>query len=306
MAHAGHTHPGAPNADGPDARRALWIALAANGGFLAVEIAGGIAFSSLALLADAAHLTSDVAALVIALVAQRLVTRPASARRSFGLRRAEALGAQANALLLIAVSVWILVEAVDRLGDTPDVDGGGLLVVSILGLAVNLFGVAVLVRVRGRDLNMRGAFLHMVSDAAGSVGAVVAGIGVFVFDADWMDPVASIVISLLVVWSAISLLRDTTNVLLEGVPRNLDPVRVESALAASSGVEAVHHLHLWELASDAPALSAHVVLTGDPTLHEAQQRGDALRTMLVAEFGIEHATLELECHDCMAPEHDSA
>jgi len=306
VTHAGHDHTvgGVPAGFGV-ARRALWLALTANGGFLLVEIAGGIVFGSLALLADAAHLASDVGALAVALVAQRLVTRPASARRTYGLRRAEALGAQANALLLVGVSVWIFVEAVARLGEGASVDGAGLLAVSSAGLVVNLYAMRVLARVRGSDLNLRGAFLHTASDAAGSLGAIAAGIAVLAFDADWMDPVASIVIGVLVIVSAVALLRDTTNVLLEGAPRDLDPDAVESALAGEPGVDAVHHLHLWELASDLPALSAHVVLTGEPTLHDAQARGDGLRAMLMSRFGIEHATLELECHDCKAPAHDS-
>jgi cobalt-zinc-cadmium efflux system protein len=286
------------------ARRALWIALAANGTFLFVEIAGGVVFGSLALLADAAHLFSDVGALTVALVAQHLVARPASARRTFGLRRAEALGAQANAALLLATSVWIFVEAANRLGDRSHVDGIGLLAVASAGFVVNVGAMGVLARVRGRDLNLRGAFLHMASDAAGSLGAVAAGIAVIAFDARWVDPFASILIGALVVLSAFSLLRDSTNVLLEGAPRGLDPQAVEDALGRETGVEAVHHLHLWELGSDLPALSAHVVLTGEPTLHDAQARGDELRAMLVARFGIEHATLELECHDCKEPDHD--
>jgi cobalt-zinc-cadmium efflux system protein len=297
---------GASGPEGAQARRALWIALAANGGFLFVELAAGVVFSSLALLADGAHLASDVGALAIALVAQRLVARPASARRTYGLRRAEALGAQANAVLLVATAVWIFIEAAHRLGDRSEVDGVGLLVVATLGLFVNLGAMAVLARVRRRDLNLRGAFLHLAADAAGSVGAIAAGIGVVAFDAEWVDPIASILIGVLVILSAVALLREATNVLLEGAPRGLDPRVVEDALAAESGVDAVHHLHLWELASDLPALSAHVVLEGEPTLHNAQARGDGLRSMLMVRFGIEHATLELECHDCKAPEHDAA
>jgi cobalt-zinc-cadmium efflux system protein len=286
------------------ARRALWIALGANASFLVVEVIGGFAFDSLSLLADAAHMSTDVAGLVIALIAQTLMTRPASARRTFGLRRAEALGALANGLLIIAAAIWIFVEAFSRFGDPPDVAGVGLLAVATVGLAVNVGSAIVLARARGRDLNMRGAYVHMLADAAGSVGVIIAGVGIVAFGAEWLDPFMSILIGVLVLWSAWGLLRDALNVLLEGVPSHLDVDEVEQALRAGEDVDAVHHLHLWELGADMPALSAHVVLRDASTLHEAQLRGDALKAMLAERFGITHSTLELECHACAAPDHE--
>jgi cobalt-zinc-cadmium efflux system protein len=281
-------------------RRALWLALGANALFMVVEVAGGIAFHSLALLADAAHMLSDVAGLSIALVAQTLMTRPATARHSFGLQRAEVLGAQANAFVLLAVAGWIVIEAMRRIGDPVDVAGRGLIVVAVLGLAVNVGSAFVLARARshGPSLSLKGAFLHMVADAAGSLGAIAAGVAVLAWGAGWVDPVVSIVIAALVLWAAWGLLRDATHVLLEGTPRGTSPDEVERALSADGNVETVHHLHLWTLASDAPALSAHVVLRGEVTLHEAQARGDQLKLMLAERFGITHATLELECHAC--------
>jgi cobalt-zinc-cadmium efflux system protein len=143
---------------------------------------------------------------------------------------------------------------------------------------------------------MRGAFLHVAVDAAGSMAALLAGLAILVWDVPRADPIASLVIGSLVLWAAWSLLRDTTHVLLEGTPEGLDPATVEGAIAAHAGVESVHHLHLWSLASDVPALSAHVVLTGQVSLHQAQVRGDGVKAMLAGRFGIDHATLELECH----------
>jgi len=276
------------------------IALVLNGALLGGEIAGGLAFGSLALLADAVHQASDVIALAIALGAQVLVTRPGSARHTYGLRRAEALGAQVNAVLLIAAAVWIFAEAVQRFDEPHSIDGLGVVLLASGALTVNALSAVLLARARGseRDLNLRGAFLHMTADAGGSVAAVAAGVGVLAFDAGWVDPVASIVIGVLVVLAAWGLLRDTTNVLLEGAPRDLDPAAIESTLIGEPGVTAVHHLHVWEVASDLPALSVHIVLEGEPTLHDAQAQGDRLRSMLSARFGIEHSTLELECHDC--------
>src|SRR4051794_12216116 len=187
----GHVHDGHPDVAHEHVtrstqRRALWISLIANGVFMVVEFFGGLAFRSLALIADAAHMLSDVAALGVALVAQYLVDRRATARHSYGLQRAEVLGAQANGLALLAVSAWVIYEAIGRIGEPADVAGGGLLVVATIGLLVNLVSAVLLSRAQGRSLNMRGAFVHMTMDAAGSVAAMVAGIAVVVWDADWV------------------------------------------------------------------------------------------------------------------------
>jgi cobalt-zinc-cadmium efflux system protein len=281
-------------------RRALRLALVANAAFLVVEVVGGLATHSLALLADAAHMASDVAALVIALVAQRLIDRPATGTHSYGFQRAEVLAAQANGIGLVAIAAWIVVTAVQRLGSPSDVAGGGLLVVALLGLAVNLGSVVVLQRAAGDNLNMRGAVLHMGLDAVGSVGAAVAGVAALQ-GVDRVDPMISILVAALVLWSAWGLLRSTAHVLLEGTPRGVDPDAVADALLAEDGVEAVHHLHVWSLASDVPALSAHVVLGGEQTLHDAQAAGGRLKVLLDQRFGITHATLELECHPCDGP-----
>lgn len=285
----------------PAQRRALWWALALNGGFTLVEIAGAIAFGSLVLFADAAHLASDVAGLTVALVAQALATRPASARHSFGLRRAEMVGAQINAVLLLATSGGITVAAVVRLGAPADVNGGGVLVVAALGLIVNVVAALVIARVQGSNLNLRGAALHLAADAVASVGAMVAGIGIVLWNADWLDPVVSIGIAVLVAVAGLRLLAQATSVLLESVPRGFDVDAVEGAITVAPGVASVHHVHVWELGSEAVALSAHVVLDDEPSLHDAQQRGDALKLDLERRFGIAHATLELECHDCDTP-----
>lgn len=278
--------------------RALRWALGANALLLIGEVAGGLAFGSLALLADAAHVLSDLVALGIALVAQGLLDRPATHRHSFGLQRAEVLGAQVNGLVLLAVSVWIVVEAVERLGRPVEVVGGGLLVVALIGLFVNIVSAIGIHRVRGESLNMRGALLHLGADALGSVAAVIAGVAVVLWDATWTDPAASIAVAALVLWSAWHLLRETTHVLLEGTPKGIDLLEVERVLVAHPEVEGVHHLHVWNIASDVRALSAHIVVREERSLHEAQVLGDALKADLADRFDIPHATLELECHTC--------
>ncbi len=277
-------------------RGALWIALAANAALMAAEIAGGFAFRSLALLTDAVHLLTDVSGLAIALLAIRLQARPITERHTFGLQRAEVLAAQANAFILIAVTILIAVEAARRLVTPVDVSGAGLAIVAAAGLVVNLSCARLLHEVAGKSLNMRGAFLHVALDAAGSLAALVAGIAIVLWDVPRADPIASLLIGALVLWAAWRLLVDTTHVLLEGTPEGLDPAGVERAIVDHDGVEGVHHLHLWSLASDVPALSAHVVLAGEMSLHDAQVRGDSVKGMLADRFGIDHATLELECH----------
>jgi cobalt-zinc-cadmium efflux system protein len=285
--------------------RALQIALVANGLFFVVQLAAGIVFGSLALIADSAHMASDVVALAIAIFAQVLITRPASTRNTYGMLRAEVLAAQANAVVLVVVSGWVCFEAVQRLSNPEPIDGLGVLVVGALGLVVNAGSAWGIARSAGSSLNLRGAFLHLASDALGSIGVVIAGAVVLATGAEWVDPIVSILISILVLVAAWQLLRDSTRVLLEGVPKGLDVDAVEQSLVTADGVEAVHHLHVWSIGSETPALSAHVVLAGELTLHQAQTRGEQLKAQLAREFGIEHATLELECHTCDDDEHDS-
>lgn len=274
------------------------IALAVNGVYLVVEVVGGLVFNSLALLADAGHMLSDVGALAIALIAHRLMERPATARHTYGLQRAEVVGGFFSAVSLAIVVVWILVEAIARLSHPEDVAGEGLLAVAGIGLIVNVLSAAMLARSRGSSLNMQAAFLHMAADAAGSVAVIAAAAGVLIWGVTWVDPVASILIGVLILWAAAGLIKNTIHVLLEGSPRGMDAVEVERSMREFQGVEGVHHLHLWNLASDVPALSAHIVLEGELDLHEAQERGDRIKTMLAQRFGIDHATLELECHVC--------
>lgn len=295
---AGHDHPKPDDARG---RRALGISLALNAVFLAAEVGGGLAFGSIALLADGAHMASDVVGLVVALFAERLSRRPATSRHSFGWRRAEVLGALANAVTLLVVVGWIVFEAVRRLGSPQPVEGGPVLVIAILGLAVNAGSALFLVRLAGRSLNMRGAFLHMTADAAGSVGVIAAAVIVLAAGEEWADPVVSLLIAGLILWSTSKLLGSVVRVLLEATPPDVDPGAVAETLVADEAVVSVHHLHLWSVASDETALSAHLVMADAPSLHEAQAAGDRLKHVLEDEYGVTHSTLELECHPCPVP-----
>jgi cobalt-zinc-cadmium efflux system protein len=209
------------------------------------------------------------------------------------------LAAQANGLLLLVGAVFIVIEAIRRLGSPQDMDAGAVLVIGVGGLLVNVGSAAVLARSSHGNLNIRAAFWHLVMDALGSVAVVIAAIGALAWGADRLDSIASLFIAVLIVFAAWRLLRDTTRVLLDAVPRELDVTTVSAALGAAEGVEAVHHLHVWTMGSERPALSAHVVLGGPLSLHDAQERAVELKAMLAERFGIQHATLEVECHACV-------
>ena len=287
-------------------RRALTFALTANAALFVGQLVAALAFGSLALLADSAHLATDVIALTLALVALRLASRPSSTRASYGWGRAEVLAALGNAVLLVAASGWIVWEAVHRFSNPESINGTAVAIVGAVGLAVNGTSAVAVARVRGGNLNLRGAFLHLASDALGSFGVIVAGVTVAITGADWIDPVISLAITALVLGSTWSLVRDATSVLLERTPRGVDVDVIEAALNAQPDVEAVHHIHVWSLGSESAALSAHVVLRGEPSLHDAQLVGNRLRAEIQHRFGITHATIELECHDCADTVHESA
>ena len=287
-------------------RRALMLALLANAALLVIQLVAAITFGSLALLADTAHLATDVVALGLALIALVMSGRPATARTTYGWERAEVLAALANAVMLVAASGWIVWEAISRFSHPHSVDGVGVALIGGLGLVVNAGSAVAVARVSGRNLNLRGAFLHLASDAIGSLGVVVAGIVVATTDATWIDPAISLAITALVLVATGSLVRDTVSVLLERAPRGVDTEAIEATLAADTDVAAVHHVHVWSIGSESAAMSAHVVLKGEPTLHDAQLVGNRLRGVVHDRFGIEHATIELECHDCADPVHVNA
>ena len=257
-----------------------------------MEALGGLVFHSLALLADAAHLVSDVAGLGIALLALRLTVRPVSTRHSFGLARAEVLAAQASVFLLMGAGGWILVESLGRIRDPVIVNGVGLAAVATVGLAVNLGSALLVRRSVGASLNMRASFVHLATDAIGSAGAIIAGLLILGWGLQRADPMVSLATATLVLWAGWGLLRDTTHILMGGAPRGLDPDRVRDAMLDDVGD--VHHLHVWTLASDIPALSAHVVVTGEPTLRDAQRTAGQVKTALAEQFAITNVTLELE------------
>jgi cobalt-zinc-cadmium efflux system protein len=271
--------------------RALGLALALTAGYTVVEVVAGILTGSLALLADAAHMLSDNVSIALALFAVWLARRPATPERTYGYKRAEVLAALVNGLTLVALSIWIFYEAFRRLGDPPDVLGGWMLVVGLVGIGVNLAGGAILFRSRGESLNVDAAFRHVLADLLGSIGVVVAA--AIILATGWLeaDPVVSILIAVLVLASSWSILRDSTSILLEAAPKGIDTRVVGERLARAPGVVEVHDLHIWTITSGFPALSAHVLVGRGEDCHGRRRE---LEQLLRREFGIEHTTLQVD------------
>ena len=274
------------------------IALALNAGLVIVQAGFAAAAHSTGLLADAGHNLVDAGGLALSLVAVRLALRPPSAARTYGNHRATILAALANASLVAVVTVLIVIESVHRFGHPEPVRAGIVLVVASLGLVVN--GIAMLVlRDRSRDLNVRAAVLHMGGDALASLAVVLAAAILLVEPgATWLDPVSALVVAAIIVVQATRILVGSVAILLESTPADLDLSELNTAMSAVPGVGEVHDLHVWSLSSEMRVLSAHVVLTGHPTLEEAQQVGDRVKVTIAAPFGISHSTLELECERC--------
>jgi cobalt-zinc-cadmium efflux system protein len=227
----------------------------------------------------------------VALFAVWLAGRPSTPNRSFGYKRAEILAALFNGATLVAIAVWIFIEAYHRFLEPPEILGGWMLVVATVGLVVNVAGAAILSRSGGESLNLQGALRHVVADILGSVGAIAAALVIITTGWYYADPIISALIGLLVLGSSWKLLRDSTNVLLEGTPRGIDADEVGRSMAASEGVQEVHDLHIWTITSGFPALAAHILVGRDENCH-ARRRD--LEELLAREFGIEHTTLQVD------------
>jgi len=287
-AHHHHHH---PQASGTTDRRRLWIALALILGFMAVEVVAGIVASSLALLSDAAHMLTDAGAIALALVAARLAARPPAGGYTFGLKRAEILSAQLNGATLLALAAVILLEGIRRLIDPPDVEGAIVLVVAIAGIVVNVAATAVLAGADRRSLNVEGAFQHVLTDLFAFIATAVAGAVVLVTGFTRADGIAALLVAALMIRSGWALLRDSGRVLLEAAPKDLDPNEIGRTLAAQDHVVEVHDLHVWEVTSGMPSLSAHVTVRAGC---DTQSHRRKLAEMLRERFGIDHTTLQVE------------
>jgi len=274
-------------------RRALLVVLGLTLAFTLVEVAGGIFTDSLALLADAGHMVSDAFSIGLALVAVTLAQRPASPRRSFGFQRAEIIAAFVNGIGLVLVSAWIVWEAIRRLDDPPEVLGGWMLVVALAGLAVNATAAAILMRSGRESLNVEAAFRHVIADLLGSAGVLVAAVVILLTGWYLVDPLVSIAIAILIVASAWGVLRDSTAILMEQTPSDIDADAVARVIIDVPGVTSVHDLHVWRITSGFDALSAHVLVGQGEDCHAL--RRDVERA-IANRFGITHTTLQVD-HD---------
>lgn len=287
--HARHAH------DHGDARtmnrRRLLLTLFLALGYAGIELVGGLLTGSLALLADSLHMVSDVAALALSLLAVWMAARPASGRRTFGNSRAEILAALANGLALAVVAIFITIHAVERFMTPRDVAGEGVMVVATGGLLINLIGLWILEGGRSESLNVRGAWLHVLSDTLASVGVIIAGAGIWAFGWLWIDPAVSMIVSALVLLSAWHLIREALDVLMETAPAHLDPEEIRDALVDVQGVESVHCLHVWTIGSGEISLSSHLVIAPE---RDAEGLLQHVRTTLTERFGIDHTTIQIE------------
>jgi cobalt-zinc-cadmium efflux system protein len=272
-------------------RRALGLVLALTVAYTGAEIAGGILTGSLALLADAGHMLGDSAALALALGAAWLATRPATPERSFGYRRAEILAAFANGLALVAIAIWVFVEAIRRLGDPPRVLGGWVLLVAGIGLAVNFAAARILAGPAEENLNVQAARRHVFADIAASAGVAVAAIIVLTTSWRQADPIAGLAIALLILASSWTILRDSVTILLESTPAGIDAQEVGRRMAEAEGVVEVHDLHIWTITSGFPTLSAHVLVRRGDDCHARRRE---LEDLLAQQFGLTHTTLQVE------------
>jgi cobalt-zinc-cadmium efflux system protein len=300
---AGHDHSHVQGAPGSGRRdtRPLAIVLVLVAAYMVAEVVGGLLTNSLALLADAGHMLSDAAALGLALFALWFAARPAPPHRTYGHYRAEILAALLNGATLVAIAVFILREAYNRIWSPPEVLGGPMMAVAAGGLVVNLVSLRVLHGSREANLNLRGAWLHVLTDALGSLQAIAAGALIVAFGWTWADPVASVLIGLLVLYSAWGLVSAAVSVLMENAPVNVDVDAVRNALRTVPGVAEVHDLHVWSITSGMPALSVHLVVA--PESIRRDELLERARKLLRHGFGVAHTTIQVEegvsgCQPC--------
>jgi cobalt-zinc-cadmium efflux system protein len=278
-------------------QRRLLVALSITGLMTIVELAGGLISNSLALIGDAGHMFTDTLALGLSLFALNLTKRPASQTKTYGYYRAEILAALVNGAILVAVSGYIFYEAYHRFVEPPEVRGGLMLIVAAIGLAANVVGISILRSAGSRNLNVKGAFLHMWSDTLSSIGVIAAGAIIFVTGRTIADPIISIIIGLLILRGAGGLVWESVNILLEAVPKHLDMSRINDSVRKIKGVKDIHDVHLWAITSGMYAMSCHLLIE-DQMVSNCTQIVEEVNKTLSQEFGISHSTVQLECEEC--------
>ncbi|MBN2386995.1 MAG: cation transporter [Anaerolineales bacterium] len=295
-----HSHPHLPDLTRAAIRR-MALSLGITLAFVFVEIAAGVAANSLALLTDAAHNFTDVLALGLSWWALRITTRPAHSGKTYGYHRAGILAALANSTTLAVIALGIFYEAYRRFAAPPEVQADLMIIVAAVAVVVNVVTALLIRRGSEHDLNLRSAFLHLMGDVLSTAGAVVAGIAIRFTGWDWLDPLVSVLIGFLILWNAWGIVRESIEILMEATPADIDIQALVDSIQAVEGVRGVHDLHVWSINQSLRTLSAHIV-TEDVTVSQGAAIQAAVSGMLAGRYGVQHATLQLECVDCIPAE----
>jgi len=295
--HHGHDHGEGPRQVPSGGKKDLLIALSITFLMMVVEVIGGLLSNSLALLSDAGHMLTDNLALLLSLFALTFASMPATERKTFGFYRLEILAAFVNGVVLVLISIYILYQAYFRIIHPQPVQGGLMLVVAVIGLVANIIGALFLFKHSHTSLNIRGAYLHILGDALSSVGVVIGG--VIIMNTGWylIDPVLSVLISLVIIYGAWSLVRESVNILLESAPAHINIDTIAAEIAKIKGVREAYHIHLWTITSGVYAMSAHVLID-DQLVSGSRALIDEIKSLLAHKFKVQHCTIQIECEKC--------
>jgi cobalt-zinc-cadmium efflux system protein len=293
----GHEHAHGLRQQSGGGKRDLLIALSITLLMMIAEVVGGLLSNSLALLSDAGHMLTDNFALLLSFFAMKFATMPATEKRTFGFYRLEILAALINGIILVVISLYIIYQAYLRMINPQRVEGMLMLIVAVIGLAANIIGAVVLMKHSHSNLNIRGAYLHIIGDAFSSVGVVVGGVIILYTGWYLIDPILSILISFVIIYGAWALVKESVSILLESVPSHIDIETVATAISKVRGVREAYHIHVWTITSGVHAMSAHVLIDDQPVSRSSDLIND-IRTLLAEKFKILHSTIQLECERC--------
>lgn len=289
-----HNHKHAENVRG---KKLLWVTLL-NFSISLVQVAGGIISNSLSLISDAIHNLGDTSAIFIAFLAGKHADKKPDARKTFGYKRTEILAALFNAVVLIAICIFLFVEAYERFRNPQAIKGGIMLSVAVFGLIANLISVLVLQKEKSHNLNIRAAYLHLLGDTLSSVAVIAGGIAILVWQIYWLDPLVTVAVGVYIIYHTWDVVRQTVDILMQATPRHIDIQEIKQSLEALPQVENIHHLHIWQMDDEHIHLEAHLNISQDLSLSKAQTVRHDVETLLKDKFGISHITLQIEYKGC--------
>jgi cobalt-zinc-cadmium efflux system protein len=289
-----HNHTHAENVRG---KKLLWVTLL-NFSISLVQVAGGIISNSLSLISDAIHNLGDTSAIFIAFLAGKHADKKPDARKTFGYKRTEILAALFNAVVLIAICIFLFVEAYERFRNPQAIKGGIMLSVAVFGLIANLISVLVLQKEKSHNLNIRAAYLHLLGDTLSSVAVIAGGIAILVWQIYWLDPLVTVAVGVYIIYHTWDVVRQTVDILMQATPRHIDIQEIKQSVEALPQVESIHHLHIWQMDDEHIHLEAHLNISQDLSLSKAQTVRHDVETLLKDKFGISHITLQIEYKGC--------